>query len=227
MQSSLLNFQLDKIHQSGTIALADKVRQLESSGKKIISLHTGDPDFKTPEPVIEAGKKAIANGLTHYSNSRGILELREEISKNILKKNNCNYNPNSEILVTHGGVHAYFLSLCSILNFGDEVLVQDPTWMSHPNIITLAGGIPIPVSSSRTSTFLPSIEDYEKYITSKTKAIVINSPGNPTGEIADEKYLSQILSLVEKNDLYLITDEVYEYIIFENTKFTSVTENVV
>ncbi|MEO6669099.1 MAG: pyridoxal phosphate-dependent aminotransferase [Ferruginibacter sp.] len=218
-----LNNHIDSVKQSGTVALADRVRQLERQGKRIIPLHTGDPDFNTPALIIEASARAIQNGLTHYSNSRGLTELREAISEYLKIYNNASFDPGSEILVTQGGIHAYFLALTSIINEGDEVLIPDPTWMSHPNIIKLVGGIPIPVASSGIENLLPSIEDLERKISSHTKAVVINSPGNPTGEIATKEYFSQLMQLAERHDLFIISDEVYDQFVFEGSGFCSAT----
>ena len=149
--------------------------------------------------------------------------MREAISNYLKENNNAAFDPGSEILVTHGGIHAYFLALKSIINAGDEVLVQDPTWMSHPNIIKLVGGVPVAVASGDAANFLPSIDDLEKKITNKTKAIVINSPGNPTGEIASKEYFSQLIQMAGRYDLYIISDEVYDQFVFEGTKFCSAT----
>ncbi len=215
------NLNLDRIQQSGTVALADKVRQLEAGGRKIIPLHTGDPDFATPAPIIDAAHKAMKDGLTHYSNSRGLPALREEVSKYFSGRYSALYKAGTEILITNGGIHAYFLAITSIIKPGDEVLVQDPTWMSHVNIVKLAGGTPVTVVSNTPGSFIPSADDYRKKITSKTRAIIINSPGNPTGEIAGKEHLQSILNLAQQHNLYVISDEVYDNLVFDNKKFTS------
>ena len=216
------NQNLNTIVQSGTVALADKVRKLESEGKRIIPLHTGDPDFATPEPIVNAALEAMHAGFTHYSNSRGLDELRKSISEYLVTRGLINYNSANEILVTHGGIHAYFLALSSIIERGDEVIIPDPTWMSHFNIIKLVGGVPVSVPTYAENNFCMKMEDIEARITSKTKAIVINSPSNPTGGIYDKTTLEKIIEIAVRHDLYIIADEVYDHIILDTTiKFTS------
>lgn len=217
----MLNQKLQTITQSGTVALADRVRQLEREGKKIIPLHTGDPDFATPAIITEAAYRAIRDGFTHYADSKGLLPLREEICNYLLKFNQAKFDPGTEVLVSQGGIHAYFLALTAILNTGDEVLLAGPSWGSHANIIKLTGGVPVSVLSDQAGRFIPSVDAYRKLLTPKTKAIVLNSPGNPTGEIIDKAALLELLEFAQEHQLYVISDEVYDQIVFEGRKFIS------
>jgi aspartate/methionine/tyrosine aminotransferase len=219
---SQFNSNLNNVLQSGTIALADKVRRIEADGKKIIPLHTGDPDFATPEPIIRAANEAMKAGFTHYANSRGIDELRKSISEYLIKRGLISYSPADEILVTHGGIHAYFIALMTIVETGDEIIIQDPTWMSHFNIIKLLGGVPVSVDGKEENNFCMLAGDIESKITSKTKAIVINSPSNPTGGIYGSTSLKKIIKIALRYNLFIIADEVYDHIILDPTqKFTS------
>src|SRR5690554_5153519 len=126
MQS--LNVQFNSLRQSATVAMADRIHALKASGKKIIGLQVGDPDFPTPQPVLEVAFHAMQAGLTHYGPSRGDPELRQAVARKMERDNGIFYDPQTEILVTHGGIHAYYLAMQSILNPGDEVLIPDPSW---------------------------------------------------------------------------------------------------
>ncbi len=129
-----LNVQFDSIRQSATVAMADRILALKASGQKIIGLQVGDPDFATPTAVMEVAMKAMSDGLTHYASSRGNPDLLGAVAKKLQRDEGVSYDPASEILVTHGGIHAYYTGLQSILNPGDEVLVPDPTWATHANM---------------------------------------------------------------------------------------------
>jgi len=216
------NQNLLNVFQSGTVALADKVRKLEAAGKTIIPLHTGDPDFNTPEPIIKAAYDAMRSGFTHYADSRGLIELRTAISEQVAHNKCIKYSPTDEILVTHGGIHAYFLALMTIIEPGDEFIIQDPTWMTHYNSVKLVGGIPVFIEGKEENTFCLAPQEIEAKITSKTKAIIINSPCNPTGGIYSQASLKKIVDLALKHNIYIIADEVYGRIILnEQQKFTS------
>jgi aspartate/methionine/tyrosine aminotransferase len=219
---NLYNRNLLNVVQSGTVALADKVRKLEAGGRTIIPLHTGDPDFPTPEPIIKAAYEAIRSGFTHYSNSRGLEELRIAISENLISKGSIPYSPSDEILITHGAIHAYYIALSTIAEPGDEFIMQGPTWMTHFNTVRLVGGVPVFAEGRVENNFRVSPDDLESKITSRTKAIIINSPSNPTGGIYTSQELKKIVDITLKHHLYLIADEVYDRILLnEQLEFTS------
>ena len=221
--NNIYNTKLNSILQSGTVALADKVRKLEAQRNIIIPLHTGDPDFATPEIIVHAAMDALKAGFTHYSNSRGLDELRKAISENLIQKGLIEYAPSNEIIITNGGIHAYFLALSSVIEQGDEVIIQDPTWMSHFNIIKMTGGVPVSIPVCAEENWCMRPEAIVASITPKTKAIVINSPSNPTGGIYDKETLEGIIEIALKYDLFIISDEVYDQIILDETeKFTSI-----
>jgi len=138
-----LNRQFKQIHQSSTVAISDRVLILKASGRDIIPLHVGDPDFSTPPGILDAAINAMHEGLTHYGPSRGYQDLRLAIASKLARDNTASptgamsYDPESELLVTHGGVHAYYLAMQSILNPGDEVLIPDPSWATHTNMVKL------------------------------------------------------------------------------------------
>ena len=221
----ILNTQLRQIQQSATVAVADRVRRLEASGKKIIPLQVGDPDFPTPEGIVETAVHALKNGQTHYGPSRGFIELRRAIASRIDNKAGLSeiYDPEDEILVTHGGVHAYYLALQSVLNPGDEVLVPDPSWATHNNMVRLLRGKVIPVPTFPENGFLPSLNAWEDALTERTKAIVVNYPSNPTGVVPPYEYLKTLMDFVNKRNLWVISDEVYDNIFYDEAP-TSITQ---
>jgi aspartate/methionine/tyrosine aminotransferase len=216
-----LNRHIEGVRQSGSVALNDKVSRLKSEGRNIISLNSGDPNFNTPEAIIKSAYETMTNGFTHYSNSRGIPHLRKAVAKKISNFNDGQYDSESEILITCGAVHAFYLALKTILNEGDEVLVPDPTWMTHANLVSLLGGKAVRVPALPENNFFPSIENLANLLTSKTKSLVINSPSNPTGAVAGKEYLNELAAFAKQNNIFIISDEVYERIIFEGKKNTS------
>lgn len=209
-----MNQQLKQLTESFTIQLADRVRQLKRDGIPVIGLQTGDPDFNTPQPIIEAAYKAMNEGFTHYGNSRGLPALREAIAHRMSQHSQVEYHPATEILVTHGAIHAYYVGLQAILNPGDEVIVPDPCWQTHTNMVRVLRGNPIRVAGIAENHFLPEISAWQDAITEKTKAIVINSPTNPTGSVADRQYLLALLDIAIKHDLFIISDEVYDNLLY-------------
>lgn len=217
-----VNQRLKSLPQSATVALADRVRQLSAEGKQIVALQTGDPDFPTPVPIVEAAHQAMREGWTHYVASRGLPELREAIAEKLGSFDRTEYDPSTEILVTHGGVHAYHCALQAILNPGDEVLIPDPIWMTHVNVARMLGAAVRRVPSRPEDRFWPRLDDWESAVSSRTVALVVNSPSNPTGSMASEEYLAALVQFAVGHNLYIISDEVYETIVFDNRKHVSV-----
>jgi aspartate/methionine/tyrosine aminotransferase len=211
-----LNIQFEQIRQSSTVALADCITTLKASGRIIIPLHVGDPDFATPPAVVDVAVKAMQAGLTHYGPSRGFRDLRLAVASKLARDSSdssagaMSYDPESEILVTHGGIHAYYLAMQAILNPGDEVLVPDPSWATHSNMVTQLRGSVVHVPATAENGFLPTIEDWKNALTPATSAIVINFPANPTGVYPTRDYLQQLQNFAGEHDLWVVSDEVYE-----------------
>ena len=216
-----INQSLRNIPESFTVAFSDKVRRLKASGKPIIGLQTGDPNFDTPSPIVQAMNAAIERGETHYSNSRGIPELRIAIADYLLRRNGQNIDPDSEITITHGAVHAYHIALQAIINPGDQVLVPDPSWQTHANMVRAVHGEPVRVAGYPENQFLPTLDAWKAALSSRTTALVLNSPNNPTGVVAPRAYLEMINAFAEENDLYVISDEVYERLVYDDIVHTS------
>lgn len=204
-----LNVQFDSIRQSATVAMADRILALKASGQKIIGLQVGDPDFATPPAVIDVAMKAMSDGLTHYTSSRGNADLLAAIAKKLQRDEGVIYDPASEILVTHGGIHAYYTAMQSILNPGDEVLVPDPSWATHSNMAIMLRGNVIRVPAPAENGFIPHFESWEKALTSKTRVIVLNYPSNPTGAYPARDYWQKLQDFAKAHDLWVVSDEVY------------------
>jgi len=204
-----LNHQFELIRQSATVAMADRILALKASGQSIIGLQVGDPDFGTPPAVLDAALQAMQAGLTHYGPSSGYPDLRQAIAAKLLRDEGVSYDPASEILVTHGGIHAYYTAMQAILNPGDEVLIPDPSWATHVNMVLMLRGQAVRVPAPAENGFLPSLEAWAKARTPKTRAIVLNYPSNPTGAYPTREYLEALQAFAAAHDLWVISDEVY------------------
>ena len=211
MQGKSLAERVSKISPSLTLSLNARVRELVRQGEKIINLSVGEPDFPTPKVIKEEGIKAIKENLTRYTPSKGIPELIEAIREKFKKENGVEYSQ-EEIMVTPGAKFALYLIFQAILNPGDEVIIPSPYWVTYPEQVKLAGGIPVIIETDETH--LPSLEKIEKAITSRTKAFILNSPNNPSGRVFPSSLIEKIAELCRERNLWLISDEIYERIIF-------------
>jgi aspartate/methionine/tyrosine aminotransferase len=213
MQS--LNEQFELIRQSATVAMSDRIIALKAGGKKIVGLQVGDPDFGTPPAVVDESLKAMQSGLTHYGPSNGTLELRKAIAAKLQRDEGVTYDPASEILVTHGGIHAYYTGMQSILNPGDDVLIPDPSWATHSNMATMLRGNVIRIPAPAENGFIPYFDSWEKALTPKTRVIVLNYPSNPTGAYPSREYLQKLQDFAKAHDLWVVSDEVYGSLYYE------------
>ncbi|MDI6889033.1 MAG: pyridoxal phosphate-dependent aminotransferase [Methanocellales archaeon] len=207
----MLSERVNRIEESATLRISDLANKLKRAGKDIISFSVGEPDFTTPQHIIDAAKKALDEGRTHYTPSTGIPELREAIA-NKFKENDISASPN-EIIVTPGAKQAIFEATLATLNEGDEAILFDPAWVSYESCVKLAGAKPIWVKTDEKRGFIP--EDFLESVTKKTKLIIVNTPGNPTGAVFDENTLKLIADIARDHDLFVLSDEVYEKIIYE------------
>ena len=204
-----LNAQFDLIRQSATVAMADRILALKASGQKIVGLQVGDPDFATHPAIMDVAMKAIQNGLTHYGPSRGYPDLLAATASKLARDEGVSYEPASEILITHGGIHAYYTAMQSILNPGDDVLVPDPSWATHSNMAVMLRGNVIRVPAPAENGFIPHFDSWEKALTTKTRVIVLNYPSNPTGAYPSRDYLQKLQDFAKAHDLWIVSDEVY------------------
>ncbi|MFD1778821.1 aminotransferase [Fredinandcohnia salidurans] len=211
--------------------LSKKVQELQPSGIRrffdlavtmegVISLGVGEPDFVTPWSIREASIQSIESGITSYTGNAGLLELRQEISAYLHRSFGVKYTPEHEVIVTVGGSQAIDLALRAVVDPGDEVIIVEPTFVAYSPIVSLAGGVPIPVHTRPENEFKLQPEEIEKVVTERTKAIIICSPNNPTGTMLRKEELEAIAKIVEKHDLLVISDEIYAELSYEG-KYTS------
>ena len=222
MKLKNLNNNIREISQSKSIEIADKIRNMKKDGHDVIALQTGEPDFDTPQHIIDAAYQAMKNGHTHYVSSQGIPELRESISRKLKQDNMIEADPNDEILVTPGAVHAVYSSLVAILNNGDEVIIPEPYWVAYPASIKMAGGKPVYLPFNFKDDATTYLDNLINVITDKTKILILNYPCNPTGKTLSLDILKQIAEIAQDNKLYVISDEIYEKIIFDGLKHSSI-----
>ena len=210
-----LNRQFELIRQSPTVAMGDRINALKAQGHKIIGLQTGDPDFSTPAAVFDIALQSMKDGLTHYAPSRGLPDMRRAAATKLQRDNSVSYDPDGELLITNGGIHAYYLAIQAVLNPGDDVLIPDPTCATHVNMVTMLRGNVIRVPALVDDGFIPTFEAWEKALTPKSRIIVINYPSNPTGAYPSQPYLQKLHDFAAANKLWIISDEVYENLYYD------------
>ncbi len=216
-----LSKKVQKIEPSVTLAITAKAKEMKENGIDVISFGAGEPDFNTPENIINAAIKAMQDGNTKYTSVNGILPLREAICKKFRDDNNLEYKP-SQIVVSTGAKQSLANAFLAILNPDDEVIVPNPYWVSYPELIRLADGKPVFVEEDEASSYKFNKENLEKAVTEKTKAIILNSPNNPTGTIYTKEELIEIAEFAKKYDLIIVSDEMYEKLIYDGKKHISI-----
>lgn len=209
------------ISPSITLEITAKANELKSQGIDVVSFGAGEPDFNTPENIIEAAIKAMKDGKTKYTPAGGILQLKETICNKFKNDNNLEYKP-SQIIVSTGAKQSLANSFMAILNPGDEVLIPVPYWVSYPELVKLADGVPVFVNTDEKDNYKYTIESLNSALTSKTKAILLNSPNNPTGTIYNKGELVEIAEFAKENDLIIISDEIYEKLIYDGNEHISI-----
>ena len=192
-----------------------------STMDNVINFGIGEPDFDTPAGIIEAAKKAMDEGFTHYTANAGLIELREAIAAKLKADNDIDVSPSTDIIVTSGGMGALALAVLTLAEEGDEVLLPDPSWCNYTSHVILAGAKPVFVQLSEENGFMLTAADIEKRITDRTKLIIINSPANPTGAVISAEEMANIAKLVERHGLFVITDEVYEKFVYDDARHIS------
>ncbi|MGG0237096.1 aminotransferase [Bacillus rhizoplanae] len=210
-------FELSKVAQSLQPSGIRKFFDLAAGMKGVISLGVGEPDFVTPWNVRQACIRSLEEGYTAYTANAGLLELREEIAKYLEKQFAVSYDPKEEIIVTVGASQALDVAMRAIVNPGDEVIIIEPSFVSYAPLVTLAGGVPVPVSISPKDEFKVQPEQIEAAITSNTKAILLCSPNNPTGTLLNKEELEKIAVIIEKHNLIVLSDEIYAELVYDET----------
>ncbi len=218
-----LSQRVSSIPASVTLAVNDKAKALQAAGHDVIALAGGDPDFDTPDHITAAALASIEKGGTHYpAPMKGVTPLLEAIAAKMERDNNICVDPKTDVVVTPGGKWGLFLALASIINPGDEILYLEPVWVSYPPMIILAGGVPVPVSLSGERNFQITADLIRAQITPNTKAIMINTPNNPTGRVLTPAELAAVAEVALEADLYVIADEIYEKLVFDGRSHISI-----
>lgn len=187
---------------------------MRAEGTDVVSFAAGEPDFNTPEEIIDAAKSALDQGLTKYTSARGMTALREAIVAKLLRENSISATPDM-ITVSCGAKQCLYNALMALVGPGDEVIVIAPYWPTYIDQVRLCGAEPIVVSATLENGFRPTIDQIKQAITAKTKAIIINSPTNPTGAVWDRELMKQVAALALKSDLWILSDEIYERLIYD------------
>jgi aspartate aminotransferase len=221
---SIVSNNLKRIKPSPTIAVTQKARELKASGKDIIGLGAGEPDFDTPDNIKQAAIKAIKEGDTKYTAVDGTPALKDAIVKKFKRENNLDYQVD-QITVGAGGKHVIYNAMMATLNEGDEVVIPAPYWVSYPDMVLLAGGEPVILECDEKQGFKINPLELEKTITKKTKWIILNSPSNPTGACYSEKDIREIAKVLEKHPhVYILSDDIYEHVTYEGFKFFTIAQ---
>ena len=218
---SVLSNRAKSLKPSPTLAINAKTKSMQAQGIHVISFGAGEPDFDTPENIKQAAKKAIDEGFTKYTAVGGIDELKDAIINKFKRDNGLSYK-RSEILVSCGGKHSFYNLAQAIFDQGDEVIVPAPYWVSYPPMVALANATPVIVETTEKNEFKITPEDLEKAITPKTKALIINSPSNPTGSAYGKKELEKIAEIAISKNFFVISDEIYEKIVYDGFEFISI-----
>lgn len=212
----------NSIKPSATLALTIKATELEKQGKDIIALNVGEPDFDTPEPIRNAGMKAIENGQTRYTTVGGTAELKKAVADKFKRENNLDYDP-SQILVSSGAKHSIFNALMAIINPADEVIIPSPYWVSYPDMVKLVDGTPVIITSSFENNYKITPEQLAAAITPKTKLVILNSPSNPSGIAYSKSELAALGKVLLKHpNILVLSDDIYEHILWTQEGFMNI-----
>ncbi len=212
---------LKKINPSSTLAITSKAKKLKSEGKDIVSFAAGEPDFDTPDFVKNAAIEAIKSGFTKYTPTTGIPDLKKLICQKFKKDNSLEYAP-EQIVVSNGAKHSIFNALMVLLNRDDEALIPLPYWVSYPEMVNLCEGTPRFIETTSANNFKISAEDLSRHISAKTKVLILNSPSNPCGSVYNRQELEAIAKICVSKNIFVISDEIYEKIIFDGLKHDSI-----
>jgi aspartate aminotransferase len=216
---AILSDRARQLKPSATLAISAKEKELKGRGFDVVGFGAGEPDFPTPLHIREAAKKSLDRGETFYTPVGGTPDLKRAISHRFAEDYGLEYKP-EEILVSCGAKHCLYNLFQAVIGQGDEVIIPAPYWVSYPEMIALAGGVPVIVPSTEANQFVPDPAEVESLITGSTKALLINSPSNPTGAVYPVSFLEKLAEIAEKHDLLVISDEIYDKLLYDGLKFT-------
>ncbi len=219
----LLAQRVQTLTPSSTLAITAKAKELKDQGIDVIGLGAGEPDFNTPQNIIDAAVDSMNKGFTKYTPSGGLPVLKKAIINKLQRDNELTYLP-SEVMVGVGAKHVLYTLFQVILDEGDEVVIPIPYWVSYPEQVKLAGGVPIYIEGTANQNYKITAEQLRNAITEKTKAVIINSPSNPSGMIYSKEELAQLAEVAEEKDILIISDEIYEKLIYNGIKHTSIAQ---
>lgn len=209
------------VSPSPTLAITAKAKQMKAAGIDVISFGAGEPDFDTPQNIKQAAIQSLEAGFTKYTPSSGIDELKAAIVKKFADDNGLHYEK-SQIVVSIGAKHSLYNAVLAVVNPGDEVIIPAPYWVTYPEQVKLAGGIPVYIPTDESTGFVATAEMISKVVTPKTKMFILNSPSNPTGGVYDRKQLQEIAELAVSKNFYVLSDEIYEKIIYDGNEHVSI-----
>ena len=205
------------IKASTTMAISSKAAELKAAGLDVVSFGAGEPDFNTPAHIGQAGIDAIHNGQTRYTPAAGLPELRKAVCDKLKKDNRLEYEP-AQVIISNGAKHSLINTFMAILNEGDEVIIPAPFWLSYSEMVRIAGGVPVIIHTKKENKFMMTKEELENAYTEKTKAVVLTSPSNPTGQVMGRADLEMIAAFAISHDILVISDEIYEKLIYDEGK---------
>ena len=211
------------IAPSLTLQIDSRAKEMKASGLNVIGFGAGEPDFPTPPHICEAAKEALDLGMTRYTPVPGTMELRMAITRKMERDHGLTYSP-QEIIVSNGAKHSLFTIFQTILDPGDEVLIPTPCWVSYPELVRMAGGVPVFVPTNEENRFIPSNHDIASRITRRTKAIIITSPSNPNGSVWSREQLQFIGNLAVTHPFYIVSDEIYEKLLYDGRQHLSIAQ---
>jgi aspartate aminotransferase len=221
LASTRISARVAAIAESATLAVDAKAKALKAAGRPVIGFGAGEPDFPTPDYIVEAAQRACAEPRFHkYTPAAGLPELREAIAMKTARDSGLAISA-SQVLVTNGGKHAVYQAFAALLDPGDEVLVPTPYWTSYPESIALAGGVPVLVHTDETSGYLASIDQLEQHLTDRTKLLLFVSPSNPTGAVYPPELVAEIGRWAAERGIWVVTDEIYEHLVYGDARFVS------
>lgn len=218
-----LTKRVSEISPSMTLAMSAKSAEMKAAGEKVINFGVGEPDFITPEHIIQAAKDAMDAGYTKYVAAAGLPALKKAVCKKFARENALEYDP-SQIVISNGGKHAILNAVAAVVEEGDEVIIPSPYWLTYPEVVRFFGGVPVYVPTTRENGFKMTAEQLEAAITPKTAMLIFNSPCNPTGAVYSEEEIKAIAAVCEKHELCVLSDEMYEKLIYDGLKHYSIAQ---
>ena len=210
-----------QIAPSVTFAIDSRAKALRAKGVDVVGFGVGEPDFDTPLYIRQAAQRAMDEGKTHYTPVAGTMELREQVVRKLKEDNGLDYTPD-QVIVSNGAKQSLFMALCAMLNPGDEVLIPAPCWVSYPERVRMAGGVPVLVQGCEEDSFVVDAGQLEPFVSERTKALILNTPNNPNGCVYPEETLRGIAELAVSRGFYVISDEIYEKLIYDGERHVSI-----